>query len=143
MSAVIPEAFLDLFHKPAFAHFATLMADGTPQITPVWVDYDGEYVLVNSRVGRTKNRNVLERPHVAIEISDSDNPYRYLMIRGTVVAVETLPDTTHIDALAKRYLGIDRYPWAQPGEVRQLLKIRPEHVVARVVVADPHNPLGE
>jgi len=137
MTAAIPEAFLDLFQKRAFAHFATVMADGTPQITPVWVDYDGEYVLVNSRVGRTKNRNVQDRPAVAIEISDPDNPYRYLMIRGTVVTVETQPDTAHIDSLAKRYLGLDRYPWGQPGEVREIFKIRPDHIVTRVITPDP------
>lgn len=140
MTAAIPEAFLDLFQKRAFAHFATVMADGTPQITPVWVDYDGEYVLVNSRVGRTKNRNVQDRPAVAIEISDPDNPYRYLMIRGTVVAVETQPDAAHIDALAKRYLGLDHYPWGQPGEVREIFKIRPDHIVTRVITPDPSQP---
>lgn len=142
MTTSIPEEFLDLFQKRAFAHFATVMADGTPQITPVWVDFDGEYVLVNSKVGRTKNRNVQQRPSVAIEISDPDNPYRYLMIRGTVVAVETLADTTHIDSLAQRYIGVERYPWGTPDEIRQIFKIRPDHVVARVVVADPNNPLG-
>ena len=111
------------------------------RITPVWVDYDGEFVLVNSKVGRTKNANVLNRPHVAIEISDPDNPYRYLMIRGVVVEVITQPDTTHIDSLSQRYIGVEKYPWGTPGEVRQILKIRPEHVVARVVVADPNKPL--
>jgi PPOX class probable F420-dependent enzyme len=140
--AAIPEDFLDLFKKRAFAHFATIMADGTPQITPVWVDFDGEHVLINSKAGRTKNNNVQERPAVALEISDPDNPYRYLMIRGTVVAIETVMDTSHIDALAKKYVGVDRYPWGEPGEVRQIFKIRPDHVVARVVVADPNNPLG-
>lgn len=141
--AVIPAEFLDLFKKRAFAHFATLMADGTPQITPVWVDFDGAYILVNSKTGRTKNNNIAERPAVAIEISDPDNPYRYLMIRGVVVEVETLSDTSHIDSLAKRYVGVEQYPWGTPGEVRQLFKIRPDHVVARVVVADPNNPLGK
>lgn len=140
--AAIPEEFLDLFKKRAFAHFATIMSDGTPQITPVWVDYDGTYLLVNSKAGRTKNHNIQKRPAVAIEISDPDNPYRYLMIRGVVVSVETAPDTNHIDSLAKRYVGVDRYPWGTPGEVRQIFKIRPDHVVARVVVADPSNPLG-
>jgi len=143
MSKLIPEDFLDLFQKRAFAHFATMMADGSPQITPVWVDYDGEYVLVNSRVGRTKNHNVASRPKVALEISDPDNPYRYLMIRGTVVSIETLPDTQHIDALAQRYLGVDRYPWGTPDEVRQLFKIRPDQVVTRQIVVDPSKPLGE
>jgi PPOX class probable F420-dependent enzyme len=139
---MIPEAFLDLFNKPAFAHFATTMPDGTPQITPVWVDYDGEYVLVNSKMGRTKNANVAQRPAVAIEISDPDNPYRYLMIRGVVVAIETQTDTQHIDSLARRYVHTERYPWGAPGEVREIFKIRPDHVVARVVVEDPAHPLG-
>jgi PPOX class probable F420-dependent enzyme len=142
MANTIPPEFLDLFEKKAFAHFATIMPDGTPQITPVWVDYDGEYVLINSKVGRTKNNNVLERPHVAVEISDPDNPYRYLMIRGQVVSVETVTDGAHIDALAKKYVGVDKYPWGEPNEVRQIFKIRPEKVVARVVVADPNNVLG-
>jgi PPOX class probable F420-dependent enzyme len=142
MTATIPADFIDLFKKPAFAHFATVMSDGTPQITPVWVDYDGEFVLVNSKVGRTKNANVRKRPHVAIEISDPDNPYRYLMIRGQVVEVITQLDSSHIDSLAQRYIGVDKYPWGTPGEVRQIFKIRPDHVVARVVVADPNNPLS-
>ncbi len=142
MSNVIPEEFLDLFKKRAFAHFATIMPDGSPQITPVWVDYDGEYVLINSKAGRTKNTNVVERPMVALEISDPDNPYRYLMIRGQVVSVETVTDTSHIDSLAQRYVGVDKYPWGEPNEVRQIFKIRPDKVVARVVVADPNNLLG-
>jgi len=142
MSDTIPPEFLDLFKKRAFAHFATLMADGTPQITPVWVDYDGEFVLINSKVGRTKNANVSERPMVAVEISDPDNPYRYLMIRGRVEEVVTVTDTAHIDALSLRYLGLATYPWSNPGDVRQIFKIRPEKVVAQVVVADPNNPLG-
>ncbi|MBE7513169.1 MAG: PPOX class F420-dependent oxidoreductase [Anaerolineales bacterium] len=142
VTVTIPNEFLDLFQKRAFAHFATIMADGTPQITPVWVDYDAPYILVNSRMGRTKNANVLKRPAVALEISDPDNPYRYVMIRGTVIEIVTLTDTSHIDSLALRYIGLARYPWGAPDEVRQLFKIRPDHVVARVVVADPNNPLG-
>lgn len=138
---ILPE-FLDLFKKRAFAHFATIMADGSPQITPVWVDYDGEFVLINSKAGRTKNANISERPMVALEISDPDNPYRYLMIRGEVVDVVTT-DTAHIDSLALRYIGLDKYPWGEPGESRQIFKIRPDKVVARVVVADPNNPLGQ
>lgn len=145
MASTIPPEFLDLLSKRAFAHFATIMPDGTPQITPVWVDFDGEYVLINSKSGRTKNINVTERPMVAVEISDPANPYRYLMIRGPVVEIITLAeqDTAHIDSLAKRYLGLDVYPWTAPGDVRQIFKIRPDKVVGRVVVADPENPLAE
>lgn len=143
MSATIPAEFLDLFKKKSFAHFATIMADGSPQITPVWIDYDGEFILVNSKVGRTKNNNVAERPAVAIEISDPENPYRYLMVRGTVVAIENQTDSTHIDSLAYRYVGAEKYPWGEPGEARQIFKIRPDHVVARVVVRDPNNPLED
>lgn len=78
MGAIIPEAYLDLFDKPAFGHLATLMKDGSPQVTPVWVDYDGRYVRFNSALGRVKDRNVRRDPRVAISIQDPANPYRYL-----------------------------------------------------------------
>jgi PPOX class probable F420-dependent enzyme len=129
----IPPEFLDLFQKPAFAHLATIMPDGSPQITPVWVDFDGTYILVNSRVGRVKNNNMATRAQVAIEISDPDNPYRYLTIRGRVVEVVALNDTSHIDKLAQRYLGLEKYPWGAPDEQRQLFRIQPEKVTGRVV----------
>jgi PPOX class probable F420-dependent enzyme len=127
MSNVIPEKYVDLFHKKAFASLATLMPDGKPQVTPVWVDYDGKHVIFNSARGRQKDRNVRRDPHVALAVIDPDNPYRYLEIRGTVVEISEEGAAQHIDKMAKKYMGVDKYPYAQPGEVRVLYKIQPEH----------------
>jgi len=132
MTAGIPEMFHDLLRGTAFAHLATLMADGTPQITPVWVDFDGVHVLVNSKVGRLKNANMAERPAVAIEISDPANPYRYVSVRGKVVAVEREGAREHLEALSQRYRG-EPYPWWSAGEEREIFKVLPERVVTRVI----------
>ncbi|HEY2921780.1 MAG TPA: PPOX class F420-dependent oxidoreductase [Candidatus Binatia bacterium] len=126
--ATIPEQFKDLFTKVAFAHLATLMADGSPQVTPVWVDYDGAYVRVNSAKGRVKDKNMRRDKRVALSIQDPDNPYRYLAIRGEVAEITENGADAHIDALAKKYLGKDRYPFRSPGEVRVIYKIRPDKV---------------
>lgn len=80
--APIPEAYLDLFAKRSFAHLATVMPDGSPQVTPIWVDYDGQHVLVNTARGRIKDRNMRPGVWVALAIMDADNPYRYLQVRG-------------------------------------------------------------
>ncbi|MGH7420154.1 MAG: TIGR03618 family F420-dependent PPOX class oxidoreductase [Candidatus Rokuibacteriota bacterium] len=126
----IPAEFLDLFHKATFAHLATLMPDGTPQVTPVWVDYDGRHILINSAAGRRKDLNMAERRHVAVEITDPDNPNRYLAVRGPVVEIQEAGADAHLDRLARRYLGRDRYPdsYRFPGEVRRIYKITPEKV---------------
>ncbi len=123
----IPENYLDLFEKRAFGNLATLMPDGHPQVTPVWVDYDGTYVLFNSARGRQKDRNVRRDPRVAVAVQDPDNPYRYLEIRGRVVEITEEGADAHIDKLAKKYLGMDKYPYRTPGEVRVMYKIRVEH----------------
>ena len=81
----IPESHQDILDKRAFAHVATVDAEGNPQVTPVWVSFDGEYVLINSAKGRKKDRNLRERPNVALSIQDPENPYRYLGIQGVVV----------------------------------------------------------
>jgi PPOX class probable F420-dependent enzyme len=125
--ATIPDGFIDLVRdKKAFANLATLMSDGTPQVTPVWFDFDGTHVRVNSAKGRVKDRNMRRSSAVALSILDPDNPYRYLEVRGRVVEVTEQGAEAHIDALAKKYIGQDRYPWRQPGEVRVTYKIRPE-----------------
>ena len=126
--ATIPEQFKDLFTKVAFAHLATLMADGSPQVTPVWVDYDGAYVRVNSAKGRVKDKNMRRDKRVALSIQDPDNPYRYLAIRGEVAEITENGADAHIDALAKKYLGKERYPFRNPAEVRVIYKIRPDKV---------------
>jgi PPOX class probable F420-dependent enzyme len=128
MSNTIPDNFRDLFTKRAFGQLATLMKDGTPQVTPVWVDHDGTYVRVNSAKGRIKDKNIRRNPKVAISIQDPDNPYRYIAIRGTVIEVTENGADDHIDSLAKKYMGKDKYPLRQPGEVRVMYKIKPEGV---------------
>src|SRR5260370_10537009 len=127
MSNVIPEKYLDLFQKPAFASLGTLMPDGRPQVTPVWCDFDGQHVMFNSARGRQKDRNVRRDPHVALAIVDPDTPYRYLEIRGTVVAITEAGAAQHIDKMAKKYLCADQHPYDQPGAVRVLYKILPQH----------------
>ena len=126
MAEVIPEDYKDLFEKKAFANLATLNPDGTPQVTPVWVDYDGQYVLVNSARGRRKDKNIQRNRAVALSIQDPENPYRYLEVRGKVADITEEGADQHIDKMAKKYLGADKYPYRQPGEVRVLYKIKPE-----------------
>jgi PPOX class probable F420-dependent enzyme len=125
----IPEKYLDLFNKRAFANLATLMPSGSPQVTPVWCDWDGSHVLVNTAAGRQKDRNMSRDPRVSLSILDPENHYRYVEIRGRVVERTQQGAAAHIDKMAKKYLGQDKYPYAQPGEVRVLYKIQPEHAV--------------
>lgn len=125
--AKIPEKFLDLFNKKAFGSLGTLMPDGSPQVTPVWVDHEGDVVLVNTAKGRQKDKNVQRDPRVTVTLIDPDNPYRYLEIRGRVVEATDKGAKDHIDKMAKKYLGVEKYPYAQPGEQRLLLRIQPEH----------------
>ena len=125
---VIPESYVELFHKKAFAHLATLMPDGQPQSTPVWVDYDGRYVLINTAEGRQKDRNLQRDRRVALSITDPDNPYRYIEVRGQVAERTRNGADQHIDKMAQKYLGKDKYPFRQSGEVRVLYKIEPQHV---------------
>ncbi len=126
MSEVIPARFLELFQKKSFGHLATLLPNGTPQTSPVWVDFDDTHVLVNSARGRLKDKNMRQRPQVALSIQDPADPYRYLEVRGRVVEITEQGAEEHIDRLAKRYLGLDRYPYRQLGEVRVIYKIKPE-----------------
>ncbi len=127
MANAIPEKYLDLFEKKAFASLATVMPDGRPQVTPVWCDFDGTDVIVNTAKGRRKDLNMRANPQVSLAIIDPDNPYRYLEVRGSVVEVTEDGADAHINKMAKKYLGVDLYPYRQPGEVRVLFKIKPEH----------------
>ncbi len=128
MSQVIPEQYLDLFEKQAFGNLGTLMKDGSPQVTPVWVDYDGKYVRFNSAKGRVKDNNIRRDPRVSISLQDPANPYRYLEIRGRVVEVTESGADEHINKLSQKYLGKAVYPFRQPGEVRVTYKIEPGKV---------------
>ena len=121
--------YLDLLQqKKAFAGLATIMPDGTPQVTPVWFDYHGGRVRVNTAKGRVKARNLQPGAAVALSIMDPDNPYRYLQIRGRVASATETGADAHIDSLAKKYLGKDQYPFRQSGEVRVMYEIEPVSV---------------
>jgi PPOX class probable F420-dependent enzyme len=127
--ATIPDSHKDLLTtKKAFAQLATLNPDGSPQVTPVWVDFDGGHVLINTAKGRVKAKNLAREPRVAISLSDPDNPYRYLGIQGRVVDMTETGGDAHIDKMAKKYLGKDTYPYRTAGEVRIIVKIAPDKV---------------
>ena len=128
--ATIPETYRDLFNKRAFASLATRMPNDDVQVTPVWVDVDDSNVIFNSARGRVKDKNVRRDPRVTLTLMDPDNPYRYLEVRGRVVDITEKGADQHIDKLAKKYLGVDKYPYRQPGEVRVLYRVKPEHVHA-------------
>jgi PPOX class probable F420-dependent enzyme len=128
MSNAIPDKYRDLFTKRAFASLGTLMPDGSPQVTPVWCDLEGEMVLVNSAKGRQKDKNIRRDPRVALAVIDPENPYRYIEIRGRVVEITEQGADAHIDKMAKKYLDADKYPYRQPAEVRVIYKIQPERV---------------
>jgi PPOX class probable F420-dependent enzyme len=127
MSQVIPEKYRDLFNKKAFASLGTLMPDGSPQVTPVWCDVEGDLVIINSAKGRQKDRNLRRDPRVSLAIIDPDNPYRYLELRGRVVEITEQGAAAHIDKMAKKYLGVDKYPYKNPNEIRVIYKIQPNH----------------
>ncbi|MBI1745146.1 MAG: PPOX class F420-dependent oxidoreductase [Acidobacteria bacterium] len=127
MSHTIPSQYVDLLSQRSFASLATLMPDGSPQVTPVWFDYDGAYLLVNSARGRQKDRNMRRNAKVSLAIMDPANPYRYLEVRGSVMEITEQGAKEHINKMAKKYLDVDQYPYSQPGEVRVIYKIKPEH----------------
>jgi len=123
----IPEDFLDLFTKPAFCHLATIMPDGSPQVSPVWVDFDGENLIINSEAGRQKDLNMRRDSRVAIEVQDPQNPYRYLLVRGKVIEITTTGADEEIDKMALRYTG-ELYKYKNPNHPRVIYKVSPLHV---------------
>lgn len=128
MSATLSEGVKKLFREPNYGHLATLMPDGSPQVSPVWVDLEDGRILVNTAEGRVKPRNVRRDARVAISIYNQDNPYSSAFIRGRVVEITHEGADEHIDKLAKKYMGQDTYPYRQPGDQRLILVIEPEHV---------------
>lgn len=125
----VPDNFKDILESKALAHVATVMSDGSPQVSPMWFDTEGDKIRVNSARGRTKDVNMRARPEVSLSIVDPKNDYRHITIRGKVVKVTEDGADAVIDGLAKKYLGQDKYPFRQPGEVRVTYLIQPEHVV--------------
>lgn len=117
-----------LFQDKNFGFLATLMEDGSPQVTPVWVDYDEGNIMINTAEGRVKQRNVTRNPKVAVSVTDNTNPYTMVTVRGTITEQTNLGAEDRIDRMAKKYFGLDKYPGRSPGEKRVILKIRPDKV---------------
>ncbi len=118
----------ELLEAPNFCFVATVRADGTPHVAPVRVDVEGDQVVLNSAKGRAWPTNLERDPRVTLTVADRDNPYEYVSIRGRLAEETTEGADEHIDAMAKKYLGQDTYPFRQPGEERIILRITPEKV---------------
>jgi PPOX class probable F420-dependent enzyme len=127
MEEKIPVEFLDLFKKKAFGHLATVMPDGSPQISPLWVDYDGKYLILNSEKGRQKDRNMRRDARVAVEVQDPDNPYRYILVRGVVAEITEDGAVDSINTLSLRYRG-ELYKYLSLDNPRVIYKVLPLHV---------------
>ena len=120
--------YRDIFDKKTFAYIGTVRPDGSAQVTPVWCEFDGTHVVFNTARGRVKDKNLAHNPRITIAAADPDNPYRYVQVRGRVAEVTEQGADAHIDKMAKKYLGQDRYPGRRPGEVRMIVKVLPERV---------------
>jgi len=128
-NTTVPDKFLPVLkNKKAFAHLATVMPDGSPQVTPVWFFYDDGKFIVNTARGRVKDKNMTKNARVALSIMDPDDPYAHISVRGQIVNVTEQGADASIDALAKKYLGKDKYPYRRPGEVRVIYEIEPTSV---------------
>jgi PPOX class probable F420-dependent enzyme len=128
MAAHIDARSRELIEQPNFCFVATRRADGTPQVNPVWVDVEHDAILLNSAKGRRWPANAERDPHVTLTIPNWQNPYEYVTIRGHVAEITEEGADAHIDALAKKYLGVDEYPSRQPGERRIIVRVEPDHV---------------
>jgi PPOX class probable F420-dependent enzyme len=118
-----------LFEDKNFVFLSSLMKDGSPHVTPTWVDIENGNILINTAIGRIKQKNISRDPRVALAIADQNNPYDMVTIRGKVIEqISGDPAEEHIDKLAKKYIGKDKYPGRSPGEKRILLKIKPERI---------------
>jgi PPOX class probable F420-dependent enzyme len=132
MSTQLTQAARTLISRPVIANVATVDQEGKPQLTPVWIDIDGDDLVFNTAKGRAKQSNLARNPSVAVSVVDPDDPYNVVIVRGTVEATEDGADA-HIDALAKKYLDVDTYPMRRPGEVRIIYRVRADHVVMQPV----------
>ncbi|HKM75617.1 MAG TPA: PPOX class F420-dependent oxidoreductase [Candidatus Bathyarchaeia archaeon] len=130
MATKLTPKAIGLIEGKNFAHLATLSPDGSPHVAPVWVDHDGDVILINTAVGRIKQRNVTKDPRVSISIVDQNNPYERTTIKGRVTEQTKQGADAHIDKLAKKYTGSDKYQNRQPGEQRIILKIVPIRVTS-------------
>jgi len=126
-TTITPE-IAKLFQGKNFASFATLMNDGSPHVAPTWVDLDGNTILINTAGGRVKEKNIRRDNRIALSIYDQENPYDMVSVRGKVTDLTEEGADEHIDKLAKKYFGVDKYPFRTPDEQRIILKIQPEKI---------------
>ena len=126
-TTIIPDKYQDLLTAKALAHVATIGPNGEPQVNPVWFGTQEGKILFSQTTTRQKFKNVQREPRVALSIVDPANPYRYLEIRGRVVEVRPDPDKAFIDEMANKYLGVEKYPWNQPGDERVVIVVEPDH----------------
>jgi PPOX class probable F420-dependent enzyme len=129
---IIPESYRDLLtdETKAIAFLATIMPDGSPQVTPIWFNTDGDYILINTVKGRTKDRNMRARPQIALAIMDPNSVYRYMQIRGQVSDITEENAREHINILAGKYTGDAYFELNTPDEVRLIYKVMPEKIDA-------------
>lgn len=128
MAVKLTEAQKELINAKNFGHIATINQDGSPQVSPVWIDLEGDHLIVNSEQKRLKVRNIKRDPRVSVSIQNASNPYQYIEIRGKAVDVTEKGGFEGIDKLAKKYMGVDKYPNNLPNDVRVVIKIEPERV---------------
>jgi PPOX class probable F420-dependent enzyme len=128
LATVLNDHARQLVEGKNFAFLATIMPDGSPQVTPVWIDHEGNTLLVNTSMGRTKQKNLARDTRVALSVANQKDMYDKILVRGRVIMQTPEGADVHIDKLAKKYLGMDKYPWLGPGEKRVILKIEPIHI---------------
>src|SRR2546423_10914718 len=121
----LPPEDAELLTEPQIANIASVLRDGSPHVVPVWIDTDGEALLFNTFKGSVKHRNLERDPRVAISVVDKADPYRKVLVRGSVEFVEEGADA-HLDKLAKKYLNQDTYPWRDPKQVRVIGRVVPK-----------------
>ena len=126
--STLESGVLKLLEGKNFASFVTLLSDGSPHVAPTWIDHEGNIILINTAMGRLKEKNVRKDPRVALSIYDNENPYHMVAIRGKVTELTTDGAEDHVDKLAKRYLGMDKYPRRSSDEKRILIKIKAEKI---------------
>jgi len=128
--SAVPTSHADILSKNGFAHVATVGPDGAPHSSPVWYDWDGSSLMFSQTTGRQKYKNLMRDGRVALSVTDPENPYRYIEIRGPV-AFEDDGDGAFINKMAKKYLNEDVYPWPQPGDVRVVVRVTPQHTTTQ------------
>ena len=126
--AALSERAREILGKRSFAHVATLMEDGAPHVTPVWVEADGDLILFNTARGLVKERNLSRDPRVAISMTDPDDPYLRLVVRGRMIEMSEEGADEHIDRLSRKYMDVASYPWRDESEMRLIVRVEAETV---------------